>query len=154
MWINMTIEQLESYILNNVPLTKHMGVKVTQCSVEKLELSAPLDKNSNHVGTGFGGSLGAMQALCCWAWLTNFLDENKIEATVVLQESASKFKKPVTENIVASCFSPDKQIIKQFLSSFTKKKKARIELNSVICSHGQPAIIYEGKYVALEAHNF
>jgi thioesterase domain-containing protein len=146
----MKLEELENYILKNVPITNHIGVKVKECSLNQVVLTAPLNNNSNHVGTAFGGSLTAIQALCCWAWLTNFIDENKLNATVVIQESHSKYKSPVKEDLKAICLSPGEENIQKFLETFRKKSKARLILRSEIYSGGKLAVNFEGFYVGIE----
>ena len=51
------LAQFQKRINQNIPLTKAMGLKLLEWDGTALLLSAPLAPNSNHQGTGFGGSL-------------------------------------------------------------------------------------------------
>ncbi len=46
-------QHLQHKITNDIPLSQHIGVTVTDYEPLKLSLSAPLDKNYNHNQTTF-----------------------------------------------------------------------------------------------------
>lgn len=145
----MNKQELQKIYKSQVPVTEKMGIEVVECSVNQIKIKAPLSINHNHLGTGFGGSLTAMQALCCWSWLMNYLSENNINAEIVIHESHSKYIRPVKEDIEAICASPSEEELKKFKEALLKKSKARVQLKSIICSEQQLATEFIGSYVAI-----
>ena len=62
------LNQLRNVLHEEIPLTKAMGVEVNSYDGHCLVLSAPLDPNTNHKDTAFGGSLYSLAVLagvCC-----------------------------------------------------------------------------------------
>ena len=57
---------LESFVLENIPLTRAMALSVHCRGPDRLQLKAPLAANVNDKGTGFGGSQVALATLAAW----------------------------------------------------------------------------------------
>ena len=55
--------QIEELFYSKIPITRALGVVVEDYDGQRLVLSAPLDKNVNHLCTAFGGSLNALAVL-------------------------------------------------------------------------------------------
>ena len=144
----MNVQTLQQLLNEKVPLTRSMGVQVRRCDREEVRLRAPLDLNKNHKNTVFGGSLTGSQALCCWAWIMNLLEEEGLQAHVVIQESHNRFLKPVDRDFEASCEAPEPKNLERFLKILRQKKRARLALTSEIVNQGERAVIFEGQYVA------
>lgn len=61
---------LQARLLEEIPLARHMEIRVLCSDRRSLLLSAPLAANSNHKGTAFGGSLYSVAVLAGWGLLT------------------------------------------------------------------------------------
>lgn len=131
-------------IHQKIPLTRQMKVKVVACSSKKVALKLPLKPNRNHLGTGFGGSVLASQALCCWAYLMNYYDEKGWDVSIVLQDSDANFKKPVVRDFIVECRAPRLAEMAELDLSLNKHRRGRIELKATAASG---AVEFSGRYV-------
>lgn len=95
----MNSEIFQSFIEKNIPLSKDMQVKYLQISSHKVIVEAPLQPNSNHKGTAFGGSQFAACALACYGLMWTLIEESQdITQNIVIAESNIRYLKPVTKN--------------------------------------------------------
>lgn len=132
-------------IHKKIPLTKGMGLRVKASSTSKVEFSVPLKPNVNHVGTAFGGTILAAQAVCCWGWLLNFFEAHDIEsAKVVLKGSTNSFKLPVVKNFKVTCRGPSKAARTKVLRDLARNGRANLEISSEAANH---AATFIGEYV-------
>jgi thioesterase domain-containing protein len=110
-------------------------------------VTAPLALNHNHLGTAFGGSLGAVATLAGYALLWLELDDRT--AHVVIRESKIKFRRPVRGELRAVCHAPDSATLAAFRRDFASKGKARLDLRVEIAQDNELAVEYTGSFVAL-----
>jgi thioesterase domain-containing protein len=103
-----------------------MGVRVLGYDGEQLTLVAPLDRNHNHLGTAFGGSLSAVATLAGYGLLWLKLADRSCH--VVIRDSALSFRRPVRGEIRAVCRSPDQTAFAGFRRDLAAKGRARIRL--------------------------
>ncbi len=147
---SMTTRGLEAFLHEKIPLTKAMGLHVTESNAKRLVLEAPLDKNVNHLGTAFGGSLHALPTLACYAGLWTLLREAGIDGHVVVKRSAARYRAPVTDTLRAVCARPPAALVKEFIADLRRHKKARMELTAIVeGAGGQPAVEFSGSFVAV-----
>ena len=62
-----TLQDLEHYLHEHIPLSRAMQAQVLAASTEGITLGAPLAPNINHRETVFGGSASALAILAAWA---------------------------------------------------------------------------------------
>ncbi len=134
---------LQDFIYDQIPLSKHLGVKIFKIDDLEAIVTAPLDINRNHMNTAFGGSLQAILVLSAYAWLFQIMKQKGYSCHVVLQESSYEFLKPVSEDIKAICRAPKGTQLQKFLNTFAKKKKARITLHAAV----EDKCVFIGKFV-------
>lgn len=139
-------EILESYLLQHIPISAAMGVKVESASNEQVILSAPFFNNINHKNTVFGGSLHAVATLACWS----LLHVNLSGAQIVIASSEICYKAPVAADFKAECRMPDLLEWERFQKILQKKGKARIKLNAKIFQGSQLGVDYSGQFVAIQ----
>jgi thioesterase domain-containing protein len=141
------IKKLQDVLHSDIPLTSAIGIEVVEYNNNELTLSAPLENNVNHKATAFGGSLYSVCVLSGWSLIYLLLKERGLTGHIVIQDSNTRFLRPVTTNIIAKCaFESDEQCEK-FIRSYKRKGLARIRLQSrVVCNH-QTNVIFEGSYV-------
>jgi thioesterase domain-containing protein len=130
-----------------MPITRAMGVEVESYDGERLVLTAPLDRNVNHLGTAFGGSLNALAVLGGYGLL--WIELQDTECHLVIRESAISYERPVRGELRAVCVRPEADALDAFRKRFTDKGKARITLDVTIEAEGAVAARFRGTFVAL-----
>lgn len=142
------IDSLEEVLFSQIPLTRAMDLKVMEYTAAGLLLNAPLEPNINHQQTAFGGSLASLTTLACWGLLWLKLRDAQIPADIVIQESNTRFIRPVTGEIYVRAEHPPADSWLRFVQTLRSHGKARIELESSVQETGQPATCFRGKFVA------
>ena len=147
---SMSARGLEAFLHEKIPLTKAMGLHVAESNAKRLVLEAPLDKNINHLGTAFGGSLHALPTLACYAGLWTLLREAGIDGHVVVKRSQAFYRAPVAGTLRAICLRPPAALVKEFIEDLQRHKKARMEMTSIVeGTDGKPAVEFSGSFVAV-----
>ena len=141
------LRETEAYLQREIPLVAAMGVQIESYDADRLILTAPLDRNHNHLGTAFGGSLSAIATLAGYAWL--WLELREPGCHLVIRDSRIAFRRPVRGEIRAQCHRPPAEAWRAFASAFREKGKARIELEVTIEEKGEVAVEFTGTFVAL-----
>ncbi len=139
--------ETEQFFYEKIPLTRAMGVKVEAYDREKLILTAPLEENHNHLGTAFGGSLGALATLAGYGLL--WLELGDRDCHIVIRSSSISYERPVHGLLRAICRRPDESELADFKDAFKKKGKARIRLHVTIEEGDQVCVVFEGIFVAI-----
>ncbi len=143
---------LQNYLLQNIPISAAMGVKVDLASTQQVILNAPLANNINHKKTAFGGSLHAVATLACWSLLhLNLLKLSEDHFQIVIASSEVAYLAPVISDFTADCRMVDLESLEwnRFVKMFQKKGKGRIKLNAIILQENQLCVEYSGVFVAL-----
>lgn len=144
-----SIEALQATFDHEIPITREIGIKVALYDGEKLELTAPIKRNINHKSTAFAGSLNSVVTLAGWGLIWLLLKELDISATIVIQDSASHYRRPVTRDFTAICSRPPDEQVEQFARVLREKGRARLELASTISEQNVLVMSFQGRYVAL-----
>jgi len=138
--------EITAYLHANIPLTQAMGVEVESSDVDALVLRAPLEPNHNHLGTAFGGSLSAIATLAAYGVVWLALGDGR--AHVVVKDTSMRFRRPVRSDIRAVCRLPEEETMRIIREEFSQKGRARLHLRAVIEDAGDPAVEFEGTFVA------
>jgi thioesterase domain-containing protein len=147
---NLSLQGLEAFLHEKIPLTRAMGLHVAESSVHRLVLEAPLDKNVNHLGTAFGGSLHALPTLACYAAVWTLMREAGLDGHVVVKRSAARYRAPVRATLRAVCVRPAPAVAAAFIADLKRHQKARMELTAIVeGADGNPAVEFRGTFVAL-----
>lgn len=147
---NLIPVELEKFLHAKIPLTRAMGVRVVESNARRLVLEAPLDKNINHLGTAFGGSLHALPTLACYAGLWTLLREAGIDGHVVVKRSQAYYRQPVKGPLRAAWERPSVAAVQAFLQDLSRHKKARMDLTAVVVGSAEkPAVEFSGSFVAV-----
>ena len=123
-----------------------MGVRVMAHDETGFAIEAPVALNSNHLRTGFGGSINAVATLAAYGFLWVELRDPSVH--VVVAESSIRFLRPVRTMIHAICEQPVSEEWAAFQTRFAEKHKARIALRVKVVEEGEIAAEFEGVFVA------
>jgi thioesterase domain-containing protein len=136
----------EKFLHEQIPITRAMGVRVLAHDENGFAIEAPVALNSNHLRTGFGGSINAVATLAAYGFLWVELCDPVVH--VVVAQSSIRFLRPVRTVIHANCPRPSPDEWAAFQTRFAEKGKARITLRVNVMEAGQLAAEFEGIFVA------
>lgn len=142
-----SLHETETFLHDQIPLTRAMGVEVRSWDGQELCIAAPLEPNHNHLGTAFGGSLSALATLAGYSLLWLLLGDR--EAHIVIRESSMRYRHPVRGELRALCRHPGDEAWQAFHAQFTSSGKARLTLQVEIVEDDRVCVEFEGVFVAL-----
>jgi thioesterase domain-containing protein len=127
----MTYEQsmqfLQEFLYENLPLTKAMQVQVAAYDGESLVLTAPLDCNRNDKGTAFAGSISSLATVCGWGLWMLWTKDNYDECQVAVSHGDIQYKKPITTDFWAKAILPDADVLAHIQKTLSHKGKVRAQ---------------------------
>ena len=141
-------DSLQRLLNTELPITRHLGLRVLVADPGRVILNAPLAPNRNHKGTAFAGSLNALATLAGWSWLTTFLHRHRLAAQVVAQDSSITYTRPVASDFTATCVAPEAAAIARFVAAFHRSGRGRLRLTVEIADEAGAAGSFTGRYVA------
>jgi thioesterase domain-containing protein len=142
----IALRDAEQYFHEQIPITRAMGVRVVAHDESGFAVEAPVALNSNHLRTGFGGSINAVATLAAYGLLWVELRDPAVH--VVVAESSIRFLRPVRTVIHAICSRPGRDEWAAFQTRFAEKGKARVTLRVNVVEEGETAAEFEGIFVA------
>src|SRR5262249_11092228 len=107
------LAQLQATFDHEIPLSRAIGLTALRYDARGLTLGAPLAPNTNHKSTAFAGSLNAAATLAGWGLVWLLLRERGLAATIVIQESETRYQLPVRGDFAAICALPPAAEIEQ-----------------------------------------
>lgn len=150
---DMALEELEHLIVEKMPITQHLEFSLAADDEGRVRASAPLQPNTNHMGSAFGGSLSMLATVTGWAMMHQVVEEAvedmKRRVEVMIQESDIEYLRPVYENISVICERPDEDALERFQQMLDRWGRARLDLKCKIDAAGERAVTFIGRYVAL-----
>jgi thioesterase domain-containing protein len=144
------VEEIERVWQERIPLAAQLGIQIIRLDERSLEVSAPLAANSNHMGTGFAGSLLAVASLAGWGAVVSML-ERVDAAQVVVQETTASFMEPVTGDFRAHGLLPDASARERFLEAFRRRGRARATIVVEVTQAQRVVMRAESRFVAMRA---
>ncbi len=141
-----SLDSLRRLLAEEIPLSDRLGVSVAAAGEGQVVLAAPLEFNRNHEGTAFGGSLNAVATLAGWSAVWWSLEEAAVSGVVVIQDSAVRFRRPVTGDFRATA-SLDPDRVARLIEAVTRKGKGRITVDVTVEDADGPAVEFAGRYV-------
>jgi thioesterase domain-containing protein len=136
----------EKFLHEQIPITRAMGLRVVANDENGFVVEAPVALNSNHLRTGFGGSINSVATLAAYGFL--WLELNEAAVHVVVAESSIRFLRPVRETIRAVCLRPAETELEKFRSELRENGIARIDLRANVVEAGTIAAEFRGNFVA------
>jgi thioesterase domain-containing protein len=145
---NFGAQYLQRRLDADITLAKHIGIIVEEASDSALVLRAPLERNANHLGSAFGGSLYSLAVLSGWAWLTRNLAARELKADVVIQESNIQFLAPIRGEIRASIKIPAQPQVDKFHKMLARSGRGRLKLRVEMRNDAILACVFDGLFAA------
>lgn len=142
------MSELLSFLHEQIPLTKSLGLSIVSIDEKGAVIRAPLAPNLNHLGGAFGGSLATMMILSGYILLYDRLLKNNHHAHVILSKEESEYLLPVKTDIEVLAKSPSLEEWENFEKTFIRKGIARIVIHSEISQKAGPSAIFTGEFVA------
>ena len=143
------MQALQATFDHEIPITREIGIKIAYYDGRQLALTAPIERNINHKSTAFAGSLNSVVTLAGWGMIWLILRQLDISATIVIQDSASHYRRPVTRDFTAICSRPPAEQVEQFAHMLSEKGRARLKLAATISEGDVLVMSFQGRYVAL-----
>ena len=140
------LQEAEDYFHREIPITRAMGVRVTMSDEKQFVVEAPVASNSNHLRTGFGGSINAVATLAGYGLVWSALKGQ--DAHVVVAKSSIQFLRPIQQTIRAVCLHPGLETWSAFQDRLMSKGQAPISLTVSVIEGDEVAAKYEGIFVA------
>jgi thioesterase domain-containing protein len=145
----MTNDQAREYLYQQIPLSRAMGIEVTEATCQRVVLSVPLEPNINHRETAFGGSISAAAILSCWMLAHLRLSQSPHAPRLVIHKNKIVYRRPIAGPFESICSFSDDQAWDQVLDMLERWDKAKIQLNASLCCAGQEAAAFWGSFVAV-----
>jgi thioesterase domain-containing protein len=147
--MTMTKTEARDYLYQHIPLSRAMGIDVTEVSCERVALSIPLEPNINHQLTAFGGSISAAAMLSCWMLAYLRLNQSPNPTRLVIHKNRIVYRRPISEAFEAICTFSDDEAWQEVLDMLDNFGKTKIQLNASICCAGQEAAAFWGSFVVV-----
>lgn len=139
---------LQERLDNDIPISKHIGLKVVKASPNQVAVSAPLAPNVNHKATVFGGTLASALLLSGWCLAEVRLGEWGLKGHIVVMKTEIDYLRPVSQDFLAVCTLDDESKWEEFRGVLERRKKARIWLEGSVSIEDVVAVKMQGLYVA------
>lgn len=139
---------LEAILHHDIPLTQAMDLQVLHWQNRELQLLLPLQGNSNHTQSMFGGSLYSAAVLAGWGWLRLRQQEAGLEeGHIVIQEGNIEYPLPVISDAHVICPPPTEAAWERFEKLFRRRGRSRLQLDTYVMVGDQTAAHFCGQYV-------
>jgi thioesterase domain-containing protein len=140
---------VEAYLHSNIPLSAAMGVQVKVATPERVLLYAPLGPNINHHQTVFGGSGVVLATLSAWTLLHLRLNQEHLDAQLVIQRSSMEYERPIPGDFEAVCGFADESAWRRFRLTLERRGRARMTLNAHLLHASHEMGLFVGDFVAM-----
>lgn len=142
-------EELIKILQNKITLFPHLGIDVREMSGDKVHFHVDLQKNLNHKGTAFGGSLYATAVLAAYGLVLAGLKERNIPTeNIVIAKGTIDYLRPVGTDFDIICEFPTPTMKDQFYSDLLLKKRVRGTVKSqIFADGGSLKALFEGSFV-------
>ena len=144
----MNKQEFEKFLHSKIPITKAMGIEVIEFTPSRVRMLAKLDANINDKMTAFGGSINGLMTICGWTMVFKNIKEMDSEADIVIKKSSINYLAPIREDFIAECELTDEEVRKEFIETYSRQKKSRLNLKISIKNKTTTFAEYEGQYVA------
>jgi len=148
-----TCEEINTHLHVQIPMTRQMGIVVTDFSAEGVVATAPLEANINHQQSAFGGSIAALGIVTGFVAIWGNLKSRGLETELVIQHSETDFSKPALSNMEARSRPLSDAALDAFTTTLAGRGRAQIMVTSDIFSDGKLIASNRGTFVAIDQNS-
>lgn len=131
--MEVNTQELIQVLSDKITLYQHLGIEVVSLSSSGVHFKIDLEKNKNHKGTAFGGSLYATAVLAAYAFVLVCLREAGLNTeNIVIAKGEIKYLRPVTTDFSVRCGFDAEADTKKFLADLKQNTSARLTVQSHI----------------------
>jgi thioesterase domain-containing protein len=141
--------RLEQMLAREMPVAQQLGFSIADVSRNGVVLRAAFERNRNHQGTAFAGSVNALATLAGWATVWLVLQEAGLEANAVLQDSEIRYLEPIMSDFTADCPFPTRDERAALLDAVTRHRRGRVPVQVDVEAGDATVARFYGRYVAL-----
>lgn len=143
-------QELQELWQFQIPISEKMGVRISQYTGYRFEVSALINANLNPSETMFAGSIFTMATLAGWGFVWMLLKERKLKADIVLADSRIRYVAPVKERprAVATIES-----LQGDLDRLASGRKGRVIVEVGVYSGDQLASVFTGTFMLLPSQD-
>lgn len=137
-------QELQTLWHNQIPISDKMGVKISQYTGYRFEVSALINANLNPSEFMFAGSIFTMATLAGWGFIWMLLKERKLQADIVLVDSHIRYVAPVKERPRAEA---SVESLSGDFERLASGRKDRVTVEVSVYSGEQRASTFTGTYM-------
>ena len=145
----MTPAELQTYLRTRIPLSAAMEVEVRRADPAAVELYAPLEPNTNHRDTVFGGSASALAILAAWSALHVRMQAAGIAGRIVIHSNTVNYERPIVAGFTATARSPAADEWSKFAATVLRGRMARARMAAVLECRGEQVGQFDGQFAVL-----
>lgn len=140
---------LQEFLLERIPPTRALALRVARYDGDTLALAAPLAANVNDKGCAFGGSLTSLLTLAGWGLIELALQARGFDCDVFVQDSEVRYLAPVWSDFEAAATLAEGESWDAFFSALAERGKARTRVACTVPGDGgAPAATLLARFVA------
>jgi thioesterase domain-containing protein len=145
----MTDSELQTYLHEKIPITRAMGFTIAASGPDTISIAVPLELNSNHQGTAFGGSISA--ALTTAAWATVHIAARRLDpdAVVVVRDGTTHYDLPLRSDFVAQAEYLSPHELERLEHRYGRAGKVKVRHGARIRTADTVAASFAGSFVIL-----
>lgn len=142
-------EELENIFRDKIKLYEHLGIEILEATSDKAHFRVSLEKNLNHKGTAFGGSLYAAGVMAAYALILAGLKQHGISTdNIVISKGEISYLRPVDSDFeVLATFSSEEQGEKFYSEINTNKRAKEIVKVQILGEGGSLRALLSGTFV-------
>ncbi|MGF1683010.1 YiiD C-terminal domain-containing protein [Photobacterium minamisatsumaniensis] len=137
-------QELQDLWQSQIPISDKMGVKISQYTGYRFEVSALINANLNPNESMFAGSIFTMATLAGWGFVWILLKERKLPADIMLVDSHIRYLSPVKERPRAVVTVEN---LRGDIARLASGRKGRVEVEVNVYSGEQLASRFTGTYM-------
>lgn len=135
--MEVNTQDLIQILADNIKLYEHLGITVEALDSHRAILKVDLQKNLNHKGTAFGGSLYATGVMSAYALVLAGLKHYQIDTeNIVIAKGVIEYHRPIDSDFRIICQFASLPEEQAFYQELKDKKRVRRDLQVHIFKEG------------------
>ena len=129
------LQEFQAFLYANIPLVRHMKLKLEDISPYELIGSAPLLPNINDKSTVFGGSSAALMTICGWSIIKYQLAAHQVNNDVVIHRSQLHWSQAQNDDLIIKAQLKDKLNWQDLLQTLNSSNRStQVQIQSQVCN--------------------